>query len=141
MRVKFPSYNNPKHNSRLFLKKCQCSIPVDVAHHIFHGSVPAGCDFRCPQPGQGRHNSCAELLTLALTWSFPPKSRTDRVRRDLAEMEKEIVVLRRVKLECLFAGTVEWAAGSCLAPFVVKDVEKYFCPSRRQPIMVVEILI
>lgn len=56
-----------------------------------------------------------ELLKLALTWSFPPKIRTDRVQRDSAELEQEIVVLRTVKLEYLFAGTVEWAAGSCLA--------------------------
>lgn len=91
-------------------------------------------------PGQTR-SPYRELLTLALTWSFPPKSRTDRVQRDSAEMEQEIVVLRKVKFECLSAVTVEWAAGSCLAqPFVVKDVESYFHPRKRQSIVVSEIL-
>ncbi len=65
-------------------------------------------------PRQTR-SPCRELLTLALMWSFLPKSRTDGVVRDSAEMEQEIVVLRKVRLECLSAVTAEWAAGSCLA--------------------------
>lgn len=45
-------------------------------------------------------------------------------------MEQEIVVLRKVKSECLSAVTVEWAA-AWLSTFVVEDVDSYFHPRKR----------
>lgn len=115
MHHKFSSFKNI---NTIHLIGAQCCHTVSVKQQLtllttfsmeaFRQAVTFGVSTAKSGPGQ-------ELLTLALTRSFPPKSRTDRVQRDSAEMEQEIVVLRKVKSECLSAVTVEWAAGSCLA--------------------------
>lgn len=95
------------------------AMPVFNTTRCCSPDFPWKCSYRLwlqvSTARSGQTQFLPRAVDIGPTWSFPPESRTDRVRRDSGEMEKEIVVLRRVKLECLFAGTVEWAAGSCLA--------------------------
>lgn len=48
------------------------------SHHIFHGSISAVTSML--SIAQTRPDG--ELLTLALTWSFPPKSRAESLGSD-----------------------------------------------------------
>lgn len=101
---------------------CQNSTTQDVAHHIFHGNVPTGCDFQGVY-GQvwawADTQSLLRPVDIGPEKEFPSRSGTDGARWGSAEMEQEIAVLRKVSFECLSGATGEWAAGLCLAPILL----------------------